>query len=159
MFFHFIPQATGPVFGRKEYTHVSKNTHTAGPKSFAEIREDLKNKDLNQEPSTMTQVFECRRERTKGNVYGQVRSDSVTVVDYTIIVVQTCLITLMNYCKGSCILKRIIYARKKLKLAHRKERYKAEIEAMSKDINDQQDNLVENVQLQKDYLLKLLWSF
>ncbi|GKC52219.1 hypothetical protein Tco_1074964, partial [Tanacetum coccineum] len=59
---------------------------------------------------------------------------------------------------GLCILKRIIYVRKKLELAQRQERYEAEIDAMRDDTDDQQDKLVENAQLRKSYLLKLLWS-
>nr|GFD18010.1 hypothetical protein [Tanacetum cinerariifolium] len=39
--------------------------HTAGPKSFARIREDLKNKDPNKEPPTLTQMFDCTRKRTE----------------------------------------------------------------------------------------------
>ncbi|GKF75326.1 hypothetical protein Tco_0224770, partial [Tanacetum coccineum] len=63
-----------------------------------------------------------------------------------------------NPLKGLCILKRIIYVRKKLELAQRQERYEAEIDAMRDDTDDQQDKLVENAQLRKSYLLKLLWS-
>ncbi|GJT37722.1 transposase, Ptta/En/Spm [Tanacetum coccineum] len=58
-----------------------KNMHTAGPKSFARIREDLKNKDPNKEPPTLTKMFECTRERTEGNVYVDTYDDTAEKIE------------------------------------------------------------------------------
>ncbi|GKA94998.1 transposase, Ptta/En/Spm [Tanacetum coccineum] len=58
-----------------------KNMHTAGPKSFARIREDLKNKDPNKEPPTLTQMFERTSERTEGNVYVDTYDDTTEKIE------------------------------------------------------------------------------
>ncbi|PWA67428.1 transposase, Ptta/En/Spm [Artemisia annua] len=58
-----------------------KNMHTAGPKSFARIREEQKNKDPNKEPPTLTQMFECTRERKEGNVYVDTYDDTAEKIE------------------------------------------------------------------------------
>ncbi|KAL8261398.1 hypothetical protein R6Q59_025447 [Mikania micrantha] len=53
----------------KEIRMSQKNMHTAGPKSFARIRDEMKNEDPNKEVPTLTQVFERTRKRTEGRSY------------------------------------------------------------------------------------------
>ncbi|KAL8245948.1 hypothetical protein R6Q59_007164 [Mikania micrantha] len=53
----------------KEIRMSQKNMHTAGPKSFARIRDEMKNEDPNKEAPTLTQVFERTRKRTEGRSY------------------------------------------------------------------------------------------
>ncbi|KAI7727985.1 hypothetical protein M8C21_018254, partial [Ambrosia artemisiifolia] len=53
----------------RESRMSQKNMHTAGPKSFARICEEMKNADPNQQSPTLTQLFERTRKRTEGRVY------------------------------------------------------------------------------------------
>ncbi|KAL8251654.1 hypothetical protein R6Q59_035347 [Mikania micrantha] len=53
----------------KEIRMSQKNMHIAGPKSFARIRDEMKNEDPNKELPTLTQVFERTRKRTEGRSY------------------------------------------------------------------------------------------
>ncbi|GJX68030.1 transposase, Ptta/En/Spm [Tanacetum coccineum] len=50
--------------------------HTAGPKSFARIREEMKNEDPNNEEPSLTQMFERTRQRKEGNVYADTFDDT-----------------------------------------------------------------------------------
>ncbi|KAL2923235.1 Alpha-1 4-glucan:maltose-1-phosphate maltosyltransferase [Bienertia sinuspersici] len=40
-----------------------RNMHTAGPKIFARIREEMKNEDPNKQLLSLAQLFECTRKR------------------------------------------------------------------------------------------------
>ncbi|KAL4575690.1 hypothetical protein LXL04_011774 [Taraxacum kok-saghyz] len=53
----------------KEIRMSLKNIRTAGPKSFARIRDEMKNEDPNHEFPTLTQMFKRTRKRTDGRVY------------------------------------------------------------------------------------------
>nr|GEW44351.1 hypothetical protein [Tanacetum cinerariifolium] len=58
-----------------------KNMHTAGPKSFARIREEMKNEDPYQEESSLTQMFECTRQRKEGNTYADTYDDTKNKIE------------------------------------------------------------------------------
>ncbi|KAL4573773.1 hypothetical protein LXL04_020590 [Taraxacum kok-saghyz] len=60
----------------KEIRMSLKNIHTAGPKSFARIRDEMKNEDPNHEFPTLTQMFETTRKRTDGRVYVDTYDDT-----------------------------------------------------------------------------------
>ncbi|KAL4574229.1 hypothetical protein LXL04_021055 [Taraxacum kok-saghyz] len=60
----------------KEIRMSLKNIHTAGPKSFARIRDEMKNEDPNHEFPTLTQMFERTRKRTDGRVYVDTYDDT-----------------------------------------------------------------------------------
>nr|XP_043611982.1 uncharacterized protein LOC122583666 [Erigeron canadensis] len=53
----------------KDRRALQKNMHTAGPKSFARIREEMKSENPNKESPKQTQVFERTRKRTEGREY------------------------------------------------------------------------------------------
>ncbi|KAL8211258.1 hypothetical protein R6Q57_005695 [Mikania cordata] len=53
----------------KEICMSEKSMHTAGPKSFPRIRDEMKNEDPNKEAPTLTQVFEHTRKRTERRSY------------------------------------------------------------------------------------------
>ncbi|KAL4554299.1 hypothetical protein LXL04_039578 [Taraxacum kok-saghyz] len=61
----------------KEIRMSLKNIHTAGPKSFVRIRDEMKNEDPNHELPTLTQMFERTRKRTDGRVYVDTYDDTV----------------------------------------------------------------------------------
>ncbi|PWA77943.1 transposase, Ptta/En/Spm [Artemisia annua] len=65
----------------KGTTNVIKNLHTAGPKSFARIREDMKNEDPNKEPPSLTKLFERTRERKKGHVYADTYDETERLIE------------------------------------------------------------------------------
>ncbi|GKA20105.1 transposase, Ptta/En/Spm, partial [Tanacetum coccineum] len=58
-----------------------KNMHTAGPKSFARIREEMKNEDPNQDEPSLTQMFERTRQRKEGNVYADTYDDTENKIE------------------------------------------------------------------------------
>ncbi|GJS44251.1 transposase, Ptta/En/Spm [Tanacetum coccineum] len=58
-----------------------KNMHTAGPKSFARIREDMKNEDPNKEPPSLTKMFERTRERKEGHVYADTYDETERLIE------------------------------------------------------------------------------
>ncbi|KAF5764796.1 putative transposase, Ptta/En/Spm, plant [Helianthus annuus] len=58
-----------------------KNMHTAGPKSFARICEEMKNDNPNQEFPTLTQLFERTCKRTKGGVYVDTYDDTARKIE------------------------------------------------------------------------------
>ncbi|KAL4561779.1 hypothetical protein LXL04_033953 [Taraxacum kok-saghyz] len=60
----------------KEIRMSLKNIHTAGPKSFARIRDEMKNEDPNHEFPTLTQMFERTRKRTDERVYVDTYDDT-----------------------------------------------------------------------------------
>ncbi|KAK1431839.1 hypothetical protein QVD17_08553 [Tagetes erecta] len=60
----------------KESRMSQKNMHTAGPKSFARIREEMKNEDPDQELPTLSQLFERTRKRTEGREYVDTYDDT-----------------------------------------------------------------------------------
>ncbi|GJZ20457.1 transposase, Ptta/En/Spm [Tanacetum coccineum] len=53
-----------------------KNMHTVGPKSFAMIREEMKNEYPNKEEPSLTKILECTRQRKEGNVYVDTYDDT-----------------------------------------------------------------------------------
>ncbi|GJR65177.1 transposase, Ptta/En/Spm [Tanacetum coccineum] len=55
--------------------------HTAGPKSFARIREEMKNEDPNNEEPSLTQMFERTRQRKEGNVYADTFDDTENKIE------------------------------------------------------------------------------
>ncbi|KAL8262579.1 hypothetical protein R6Q59_023928 [Mikania micrantha] len=60
----------------KEIRMSQKNMHTAGPKSFARIRDEMKNDNPNNELPTLTQMFEHTRKRTEGRIYVDTYDDT-----------------------------------------------------------------------------------
>ncbi|KAL8249435.1 hypothetical protein R6Q59_006303 [Mikania micrantha] len=60
----------------KEIRMSQKNMHTAGPKSFARIRDEMKNDDPNKDFPTLTKMFEQTRKRTEGRVYVDTYDDT-----------------------------------------------------------------------------------
>ncbi|KAL8263568.1 hypothetical protein R6Q59_021698 [Mikania micrantha] len=60
----------------KQSRMSQKNMHTAGPKSFARIREEMKNGDPHQKVPTLTQLFERTRKRTEGRTYVDLYDDT-----------------------------------------------------------------------------------
>ncbi|XP_056699486.1 uncharacterized protein [Spinacia oleracea] len=53
----------------KERRLSQKNMHTAGPKGFARIREEMRNEHPNKELPSLAEVFERTRKRKEGKVY------------------------------------------------------------------------------------------
>ncbi|KAL4578409.1 hypothetical protein LXL04_014532 [Taraxacum kok-saghyz] len=83
-------QPIGPVTEEKDTKRCSlkkdarmsqKNMHTAGPKSFARIREEMINDDPNKEPPTLAQMFERTRKRTPGNKYIDTYDDTAKKIE------------------------------------------------------------------------------
>ncbi|KAL4578452.1 hypothetical protein LXL04_014575 [Taraxacum kok-saghyz] len=60
----------------KEIRMSLKNIHRVGPKSFARIRDEMKNEDPDHEFPTLTQMFERTRKRTDGCVYVDTYDDT-----------------------------------------------------------------------------------
>ncbi|XP_021995057.1 uncharacterized protein LOC110891818 [Helianthus annuus] len=65
----------------KEIRMSQKNMHTAGPTSFAIIREEMRNDDPNKELLSLTKVFECTRKRTEGRAYLDTYDDTATKIE------------------------------------------------------------------------------
>ncbi|CAH1421292.1 unnamed protein product [Lactuca virosa] len=65
----------------KEIRKSLKNMHTAGPKSFARIRDEMKNEDPNKEFPTLSQMFERTRKRTDGRVYVDTYDDMANKIE------------------------------------------------------------------------------
>lgn len=55
--------------------------HTAGPKSFARIHEEMMNDDPNKEPPTLAQMFERTHRRTVGNKYVDTYDDTANKIE------------------------------------------------------------------------------
>nr|KAJ0223331.1 hypothetical protein LSAT_V11C200082230 [Lactuca sativa] len=64
----------------KEIRKSLKNMHTAGPKSFARIRDEMKNEDPNKEFPTLSQMFERTRKKTDGHVYVDTYDDTTNKI-------------------------------------------------------------------------------
>ncbi|KAL8228083.1 hypothetical protein R6Q57_015667 [Mikania cordata] len=60
----------------KEMRMSQKNMHTAGPKSFARIRDKMINDNSNKELPTLTKMFENTRKRTEGRAYVDIYDDT-----------------------------------------------------------------------------------
>ncbi|KAF5788963.1 putative transposase, Ptta/En/Spm, plant [Helianthus annuus] len=58
-----------------------KNMHTAGPKSFARVREEMRNDDPNKELPSLTKVFERTRKRTEGRSYLDTYDDTAMKIE------------------------------------------------------------------------------
>ncbi|KAK1429896.1 hypothetical protein QVD17_12220 [Tagetes erecta] len=65
----------------KEIRMSQKNMHTAGPKSFARIRDKLRNEDPNKEVPSLTQLFEHTRKRTEGHAYLDTYDDTARKIE------------------------------------------------------------------------------
>ncbi|KAD4982497.1 hypothetical protein E3N88_19168 [Mikania micrantha] len=65
----------------KQSRMSQKNMHTAGPKSFARIREEMKNDDPHQKVPTLTQLFERTRKRTEGRTYVDLYDDTAMKIE------------------------------------------------------------------------------
>ncbi|KAL8237842.1 hypothetical protein R6Q59_018923 [Mikania micrantha] len=65
----------------KQSRMSQKNMHTAGPKSFARIQEEMKNDDPNQKTPTLTQLFERTRKRTEGRTYVDIYDDTTRKIE------------------------------------------------------------------------------
>ncbi|KAL8224213.1 hypothetical protein R6Q57_019688 [Mikania cordata] len=58
-----------------------KIMHTVGPKSFARIREEMKNDDPHRKVPTLTQLFERTRKRTEGRAYVDIYDDTARKIE------------------------------------------------------------------------------
>ncbi|PWA63578.1 transposase, Ptta/En/Spm [Artemisia annua] len=58
-----------------------KNMHTAGPKSFARIREEMIEEDPNKEEPSLTGMFERTRQRKEGNLYADTYDDTANKIE------------------------------------------------------------------------------
>ncbi|KAL8261015.1 hypothetical protein R6Q59_025064 [Mikania micrantha] len=56
--------------------------HTAGPKSFARICDEMINDDPNKELPTLTKMFEHTRKRTEGRAYVDTYDDTQRKIHY-----------------------------------------------------------------------------
>ncbi|KAL8233658.1 hypothetical protein R6Q59_019758 [Mikania micrantha] len=65
----------------KQSRMSQKNMHTAGPKSFARIREEMKNDDPHRKVPTLTQLFERTRKRTEGRAYVDIYDDTARKIE------------------------------------------------------------------------------
>ncbi|KAK1414869.1 hypothetical protein QVD17_30630 [Tagetes erecta] len=65
----------------KEIRMSQKNMHTAGPKSFARIRDKLRKEDPNNEVPSLTQLFEHTRKRTEGHTYLDTYDDTARKIE------------------------------------------------------------------------------
>lgn len=60
---------------------AQKNMHTAGPKSFARIREEMMNENPSREQPTLSQMLERTRKRKIGNVYCETYDDTANKIE------------------------------------------------------------------------------
>ncbi|CAI9303743.1 unnamed protein product [Lactuca saligna] len=65
----------------KDVRMSQKNMHTAGPKSFARIHEEMMNDDPNKEPPTLAQMFERTPRRIVGNKYVDTYDDTANKIE------------------------------------------------------------------------------
>ncbi|KAK9074853.1 hypothetical protein SSX86_003172 [Deinandra increscens subsp. villosa] len=65
----------------KENRMSQKNMHTAGPKSFARIREEMRNDDPNKELPDLCKMFERTRKRTEGRAYLDTYDDTASKIE------------------------------------------------------------------------------
>ncbi|GJX54162.1 transposase, Ptta/En/Spm [Tanacetum coccineum] len=158
-----------------------KNMHTAGPKSFARIREDMKNEDPNKEPPSLTKMFERTRERKEGHVYADTYDETERLIEQmkNYNAAKEGEVVKMENVNGSetsymvpgelmesvrtvidVELNRLVemrkqieddHERKKLEILEEHKRNKAELEDMSKKIEYQRDKLVEDEEQMKNY--------
>ncbi|CAH1427131.1 unnamed protein product [Lactuca virosa] len=146
----------------KEIRKSLKNMHTAGPKRFARIRDEMKNEDPNKEFPTLSQMFERTRKRTDGRVYVDTYDDTANKIElmkkyehledesdavdpYMIVMKKENdgyrrLYGLMESFKANEVERNeLIEMRKEIQEDHEKKQ--AELEAMRIDIKNQQQNL------------------
>ncbi|XP_076950676.1 uncharacterized protein LOC143623720 [Bidens hawaiensis] len=64
----------------KEIRMTQKNMHTAGPKSFARIRDEMRNEDPNKELPGLAKLFERTRKRTEGRAYRDSYDDTASKI-------------------------------------------------------------------------------
>ncbi|KAL2894523.1 hypothetical protein RDABS01_010432, partial [Bienertia sinuspersici] len=65
----------------KERRLSQKNMHTAGPKSFARIREEIRNEHPNKALPSLADTFERTRRRTEGRIYKDSYDDTAKKLD------------------------------------------------------------------------------
>ncbi|KAL8244037.1 hypothetical protein R6Q59_010295 [Mikania micrantha] len=65
----------------KEIRMSQKNMHTVGPKSFARIRDEMKNDNPNNELPTLTQMFEHTCKRTERRIYVDTYDDTRSKIE------------------------------------------------------------------------------
>ncbi|XP_052622717.1 uncharacterized protein LOC128128001 [Lactuca sativa] len=142
----------------KEIRKSLKNMHTAGPKSFARIRDEMKNEDPNKKFPTLSQMFERTRKRTDGHEqmkkYEHLEDDSDVIDPYMIVMKKendgyrlgggdaSYMIPtgLMESFKANEVKRNeLMEMRKEIQEDHEKKQ--AGLEAMQIDIKKQQENL------------------
>ncbi|KAL2938599.1 hypothetical protein RDABS01_022048, partial [Bienertia sinuspersici] len=67
----------------KERRLSQKNMHTVGPKSFARIREEMRNEHPNKELPSLADTFERTRRRTEGRIYKDSYDDTTKKLEAT----------------------------------------------------------------------------
>ncbi|KAK1429859.1 hypothetical protein QVD17_12141 [Tagetes erecta] len=65
----------------REVRMSQKNMHTAGPKSFARIRDEMRNDNPNKELPSLSQIFERTRKRTEGRAYLDTYDDTAKKIE------------------------------------------------------------------------------
>ncbi|KAD2805223.1 hypothetical protein E3N88_38600 [Mikania micrantha] len=148
----------------KQSRMSQKNMHTAGLKSFARICEEMKNDDQHRKVPTLTQLFERTRKRAEGRTYVDIYDDTTrkieqmknykaaknekTTIDLFLVVMdkenygyRRFYEGLMESFKAHADVEKyqLLEIRKEIEDNH--ERKKAELEAMSEDIDSQRQNL------------------
>ncbi|KAL8204426.1 hypothetical protein R6Q57_010049 [Mikania cordata] len=149
----------------KKIRMSQKNMHTAGPKSFARICDEMINDDPNKELPTLTKMFEHRRKRTEGRAYVDTYDDTERKIEQMknyksseneSVSVDPFMIVMNKENSGYCRLygrgltesfnasfegqkHELLEMRKELYEEH--ERKKTELEAIQLDIKNQQEHL------------------
>ncbi|GJT63167.1 transposase, Ptta/En/Spm [Tanacetum coccineum] len=142
--------------------------HTAGPKSFARIREEMKNEDPNLEEPSLTQMFERTRQRKEGNVYADKYDDTENKIEkmrnYNPLEDESApadpFLAVMNkeydghrrlFGKGvtNTLIKKVngddLEANFERRISELKEDHERKLEAMQKKNDDDRDKLIEDV--------------
>ncbi|XP_074310240.1 uncharacterized protein LOC141646043 [Silene latifolia] len=65
----------------RERRLAQRNMHTAGPKSFACIREEMKHKNPDKKPPSLAELFEQTRKRKEGNLYKESYEDTTKKIE------------------------------------------------------------------------------
>ncbi|KAK1424444.1 hypothetical protein QVD17_19774 [Tagetes erecta] len=65
----------------REVRMSQKNMHTAGPKSFARIRDEMRNDNPNKELPSLSQIFERTRKMTEGRAYLDTYDDTAKKIE------------------------------------------------------------------------------
>ncbi|MFS7927857.1 putative transposase, Ptta/En/Spm, plant [Helianthus anomalus] len=121
----------------KEIRMSQKNTHTAGPTSFAIIREEMRNDDPNKELPSLTKVFERTRKRTEGRSYLDTYDDTATKIYDGYLRLYGRGVT-KKMMENMVEKTQLLEMRKEIEEEH--QRKKAELKAMHKDFDNKQAN-------------------